>query len=567
METMIIGVGICIFSIISVSILFIILYAFSRKRRDRHYLNSYFYTIDYANKTVRYFNKKKLLGVNTISLDEFYLLFSLKSGKDIKNFVDSTFENTGSESKTVECDSLRKIGEKHFYFSILEISSVNYKRQILHLNQYFFNKLPLRYEELPKFKLLSDIIYNTKDEDIENLFKKTKPYVGASFIFEITLMSNNKTESLKSLVLYQFKNILAKYSKGRYIISFSSNQFVLHDFKIRKYIPILKLLKNIKHDFDLFLDLNSLSLDVRVNVGVVEHKYFPQNYNKVLKALKSIGAEATNVNKQYIIYDESKSNDFFFDKSYIQEIESLISAGKLIYNFRPILDTKSSTTSGYFISIEPKSPLFTSMSEVKQYAYNLGIGKKLFTETSKYLISKFYNENSDSESILFYKLASFELSLANQYLGYIPNIKNVATVLVFNEEEISKNLNMENVNADIKKLISKGYGVGLEITSPSIEFQDNTYLLFSYFVYNIKLASEHAADISHSSYVLRKSIEKVLRFNKTVILEGVDTPADVELLLQSNLRFLSGLAIGSPSPMLVPVARKTINRIEKIKNK
>lgn len=545
-----------------VTVIFGFSFMYSNNENEKYFKNKS-WTIDYANKLVYGFEKRLVNGVTKLTFDEFYSQFKQPSQEKVKTFIETIFENTSNIDSKIECDSLRKIGYKHYYFSILEITSINHTRQILHLNQYYFKNIPLLDTSGMKIKKKTNI--NNTDKQIEILFVRNKPYSGASFLFELTVMKSDKTNELATYINYKFRDIISKYSAKRHLIPFDYNQYIIHDFKLNKYVSILKLLSAVRNDFNLFLELNQLSEDVRLNIGVVEHKYFPRNYNKVLKYLKSVGHEATSMNKAYMIYDPHNQVNFYFDQSYSNEISSIITNKCIDYLFSPILNIKKEETYGYFTEANPKSSLFTNMDEVKQYAFKLGLGKKLFTETSKYLVNKFYSENQTNEATLFYSLTPNEIPFANQLLGFIPNIKDISIVLLFKENELVKHIASDSLIPDIKKLTSKGYGVGLNITTHSIELTDEIYSLFSYFVYDIRQANELSANVSHKSYVLRKSIEKILRYKGTLILDGVTSREDIELLSLSNISLLSGPDIGEKSKMVLPVSKKTASKLKNIK--
>ena len=74
-------------------------------------------------------------------------------------------------------------------------------------------------------------------------------------------------------------------------------------------------------------------------------------------------------------------------------------------------------------------------------------------------------------------------------------------------------------------------------------------------------------DISHSNLTMKRSIEKVLKYHKKVIVSSVETWNDVELRVQENLKLLAGSIISPYSEMILPINKKVMEKIKKIKKR
>lgn len=534
-------------------------------------LNNKSITIDYANKLVTIFDKKHLYKAETITYDDYLNLFDSNSRKNVDDFINKHIENTLNNIETkIEVDSLLNSQKSKYYFSILEINNVNYQKELIHLSQYFFENIPLVFYLDLKKKEKVNSSFEVTDNVLNSRFINSKHYKGVSLMFNISLINFINRSNINTFAYYSIRNILSKYVKsGRIFVTADENSFVLHDFKITKHITTLKLISKIRKEFLQFIEMNSIEDRVRLNIGVVEHKYFPNDFSKTMKALKQITNEAIVKSRAYLFYDNQNRTEFYFDQSYKTEVESIINNHSLRYYFSPIINTSNYSIIGYFSTIVPVSSVFTEINEVKNYAYKLLIDKELFSEISKHLVSKFMNENQDDKEIyLFYDLKFNELSFANSLLGYISGFKRVNSVLTFNESDLLKNLNVDQKYIDIfKKLASKGYKLGLNVSFKNLELPDELYSMFDYFVYDSIYFEENFEDISHSSLFLKKSIEKVLKFKKKVIIKSVNNWSDVELRIQENLKLLSGDAILPSSEMIMPISKKTIEKIKRIKKK
>ena len=131
-------------------------------------------------------------------------------------------------------------------------------------------------------------------------------------------------------------------------------------------------------------------------------------------------------------------------------------------------------------------------------------------------------------------------------------------------KNIDKN---EDFAEPFRKLHSKGYKLSLNVTLKTLELPDEMYTLFDYFQFDVTFFDQNFDDISHSSLTMKRSIEKVLKYHKKVIVSSVETWNDVELRVQENLKLLAGSVISPYSEMILPINKKVIEKIKKIKKR
>lgn len=534
-------------------------------RRKNHKYHENIIGYDYKSQYVYYFDKRKLGGVKKIRVESFIKSFDEHSQNIVEDFLSQAVENIKDINKVV-CVDIKNVGSKKLHcFCLLEIYAVNRKKNMIHMREMLFKNLPLVNTDDNKHINSVNYSFKSTNKEIESYFLNNKPFRGVSYIFQFKIDYLINDTNIDIFVFYSFKDIIAKYCKKRVLVDFSNNSFILHDFKVVKHIEALRLLNNIFNDFDLFIELNNLRNKVTYKAGVVEHKYFPKDFSKVIKTLRQTLNEAITKQKKYLFYDTNISNSFYFDQSYKNEIESIIKLHSLKFSFQPVLDINDLSVFGYLSYVRATSKVFSDINEVKQYAYNLGLSKRLFSEILKYLCSKFNNEKSldTSNLLLFYELKFFELDCCNSLLGYIQNAKNVQLVLVFNEDDILRNLDSKTIIDEFRKISNKSYILGLNITERTLELPDELYNLFSYFIFDSVYFEKTFQDISHSSISLIKAIEKVLKFKKTIILKSVNTLSELEVRVKEGLNYISGDSIGEISDMILPVNKRILNKIKK----
>lgn len=534
------------------------------KKTSKHYRNNVV-SYDYKTNTVSFFNEQKLDGIKTYSFDGYLSRFQEKSRKNITEFFTQIIENIKDIEKTSNVDILSKKGDS--LFCVLEFSSINRQKKVIHFKEYSFKYLPPIYIEKENKLKKVNYTFRSSEKAINNYFLNTKSLSGATFIFSFKIDYFINDKPIDTFIFYSLKDIIAKYSHNKIIIDFSLNSFLVHDFNINNQFKIVKYINNIIKDFKLLMELNGFSKKVQIKAGVVEHRYFPKDINKTIKAIRQTINEVFKTPKNYLIYDENINKNFYYDQSYKSEIENIIKQHLIKFSFQAIIDVNKSNVMGYISFVNPSSNVFSDIDEVKQYSYNLGLDKKLFSEILKYLCSKFLNETlGNNEQLLFYNLKFFELESCNSILGYIQNVKNVQLVLVFNEQDIIRHLDSKAVIDEFRKLVSKGYILALNITERTLDFPDELYNLFTYFVFDSIYFEKNYEDISHSYLPLIRAIEKVLKYKKKNILINVNTTSELEIRIKEGLKYLSGNAISETSEMLLPISKKVISKINKFNN-
>ena len=181
------------------------------------------------------------------------------------------------------------------------------------------------------------------------------------------------------------------------------------------------------------------------------------------------------------------------------------------------------------------------------------------------MCSKFYNEkNVDTSNVyLLYSVKPFELECCNSLLGYIQNVRYIQLVLVFDEVEVAKTLSDKSIIEEYKKLANKGYLLGLDIKDKNLILPDEVYALFKIYIYDTNYYNKNFADVSNSSLALVKAIEKLLKYKRVMILYNIKTTSELELRLKEGMKHLSGDIIGEENEMVLPISKKSINRVKK----
>ena len=528
-------------------------------------------TIDTKNDKVYLFSKKKLTGVREISINDYLKLFKGKSKEKIEEMLNMVKLNMAEEiPQLIEVNSIHSFKNKKIYFSVVNINSINLNLGTIHITQYFYNNIPALYgvdlKRENKIKSMFNVPKNVIKNRIMNAGSK-----GAGFLFHFDISTSYKNNDITVLIYYALINILAKYvNQNRVLIKDKGSDLILLDFKASKRHKTYVVANLIKKEFDKVIEMNGVSNRIKFTIAITENKFYPRDMQKIFKALHQTSVEAINKNKDFLFYENQNREEYYYDQSYKSEVISIVENHSLKYQFMPIIGVKHFDAIGYFSKIIPVSNIFTEINEVKNHAYQSSYARELFSEISKHLLSKFVNEAGTAKDkvYLFYNLKHNEVGYANSLLGYIFASKRCNLVLSFNETDLLKHLDKnQDFIEPFRKLASKGYRLSLEVTLKTLELPDELYALFDYFIFDIKFFDENFDDISHSSLTLKRSIEKILKYKKRVIVSSVNSWSEMELRIQENLKYLAGDYISPFNDMILPLNKKIIDKIKKIKKR
>lgn len=528
-------------------------------------------TINLNSLEVSIFSKKKIAGVTTLSLEAYLRYFTNESKEKIDELLEKVKLNVSDDySKIIEVNAKHIKRNKRYYFSVFYVNSINFKEGIVHATQYFYDVIPvIDGSDLKKENKIRSM-FNVPENIIKNRFINSGPK-GAAILFHYDISTSYKSEDISVLIFYSLINILSKYvNQNRILIKDKSNDLILYDFKVAQRHKVYKLVNEIRKQFTKVVEMNGAHNRIKFTIAIAEHKFYPRDYHKVMKALYQASIEAITKNRDFYFYENQIREEYYFDQSYRNEVQSIIEDHSMKYYFMPIISVSNYETIGYLSKIVPISSIFNDINEVKDYAYKLSLSKELFSENSKHLISKFVNEagSSKDDKYLFYSLKHHEINYANLLLGYVLSSKRANLVLVFNETDLLKNMD-KNVDfaEPFRKLISKGYKLCLDVTLKTLELPDEIYSLFDYFKFDVEFFDKNFDDISHSSLTMKRSIEKILKYRKKVIVSSVNTWNDIELRVQENLKYLSGDVISPYSEMILPINKKVLDKVKKIKKR
>lgn len=562
----------------------IVLHVIFRKKRINSFEIKHF-IIDKENGIVKVFVPRNLSKVSTISILSFYRYFEENSSSalydqpdKIETFVNNYFNESYNGKDYFEVNALKNLKTLNYYRGVFEVTKINREKGIMHANLYYFKNLPTinKKERFNGKQEKLEKAYPSKEgiKDLNRVFQSKDTPRGASFMFTISAKYRLNALKTERYVYWTLFDILAKYNKRYDKIIYPTNDnelsFVVHNFKFSTTQTCLKYITKIEEDFNMFLSCNDLLDQYGLYISVFEHQSNIRDYGAIIKNLYNFVQYAISENRNHLFYDSKLPTNLRLDENTKRETSWIIEKNLFIYKYRPIFDTQKLDMYGWICSISIEPGMFDDIYELKLYAKALNRLTDLMRINLKTITNNASNElgsYSRESRKLFISVQTKDVESILKLQVLLSNVDDVDLIFIFDELDLRNNYNNENLLRMILDL-KKYNDVAMAIKTHEQVIPNEIYAEFNYFMFNSPSLKDNK-DIGHASFVLKKSIEKTLKYRKDIILTDVKNLSDLEVRIQSDLRYFEGPVFGEPNEKFLPINPKLIEKIKKfeVKNK
>lgn len=516
------------------------------------------YIIDIKNNMVRFFNRSNIREQRTISVTDFYNQFPNFEREKLIEWIASLLDSSETAPDYFEIDVIMSKNKKA-YFSMLQVQEVNKDKQIVHLESYLLRYLPPKTNE-------GKVVSASSMEEISRILLDNSPFRGVAVAFNFHYKrstSSNRNGSFDRLIFTQIKELISPHiTPNRYYIEPSQHEIVVFDTRLTSHSSIMLFVHSIVNDINRFLSLNSLIDQVGITVGVVEHKFFPNEAEKLLHQSLSVAAYGQEDNELITWYEQGMRGDDTIDQSNRTEVENIIRNRKLKFLYRPILDSEKLKILGYQSFIQPFDTFFDSIAELKEYAVRTEDDKDLFGTIARNVIAHFINEKSGDYHRLFFNVLWAEKPYILKTFGHINRIKETHIVLVFAEEDMSdQTYDDEVMIGELRAYKVKGYEVALRLADKDLLLNSTFYDMFDFFILDEKMTNDINTN-SRRRMDMRSLVEKLLKYNKPIIATDLQNWNAIELVIKSGIKYIASETISPSDEMILPISQKNLNKIK-----
>lgn len=534
-----------------------VIYTFNR--RYQNYLSNEknsvrSFIVDKKNKSVRFFNHTNVRNVRVLTLDQFYAQFAKENVNELDAWFEELLKKGDKVSKYFEIKVYMNRTKKRYY-SILKVTQVNKERRLLHVDSYLFLHLENRTKHGYKLK---DMPY----EEAIKPNKYTPENKGVTLDFAFSFVDKNNTKNVENKLLYtQLKEVALRYAypPRRYIVSISSNEFVVVDLKCKNEEDVLNFVNKILDSMNRLLEINSEMGQTSISVGIVKNEYFPKDLKKLIEIAQKMAAVAADKQLPLAAYTVKNRAQLTEDK-YTSEIEHVLKEKRLRYTFTCVYDVKKERVLGYLSHVNTANSSLNTITELYARAVKTAESKKLLTAIVNDSLDIYTELNKDTTKIIFRDLKFID---SEYFIQLINKHKDLRIAPCFDEYDISYYVSSnKNFNTIINKLKSAGTYPCLKLSDKSLILDQRIYEAFDYFI--VYLNKEHFKRNDSSIYDYRIIVEKLLRFNKPIIVTRAETWSVVELLVRSGIEYVSGNALSPMNKDLISPTSKNILKIRKM---
>ncbi len=516
--------------------------------------------IDKSVNTVRFFDKSNLRKVKKITMDEFFVQFPTEQLDDLSNWLNKLLEKNSKVSSFFET-TVYTMKARRTFSSIIHVTDVNHEKKMIYLESYLF-------KTNSKLKKGNSNRTSSSRDEITTLLKNASPFKGVTTTFKIIQKTNNKQEDTVSQVHFAaLRNIMleALMISSRYLLDVSNTELTIFDLKVSSRPAEMVFIRKLLNDMKLYLSIQGVANVISIGAGLVENKYFPNDFDKILDESRRVANASIDNNELYLWYEKSMRINLSNDETYHTEVERIIRDKKLKYTFKGIYDIDKTKSIGYFGNVTPFDTFFSSLYELKEYATKIEEDKELLSTITRNVISRFVQAKIDKNSKLFYTTNLDEKTTLMRILSHLSVIDEVRLVLLFNESLLFyDSKTVEEIETLLESFRQKGYEIGLILSDHQIALSPRLYGLFDYFV--VKCGLDIAKNTDNNDIIkVRTIVEKLLKYEKPIIADEVETWKNIELLVLSGIKYISSETISQSDEMILPLNPKKIIKLKSIR--
>ncbi|MFA5442896.1 MAG: hypothetical protein WC286_03350 [Bacilli bacterium] len=516
------------------------------------------YIVDIKNNIVRFFNRSNIREQRTISVTDFYNQFPNFEREKLIDWISSLIDGGKNAANYFEIDVFTSKNRKHF-LSMLQVQEVDREKELIHLESYLLRYLPPKASE-------GKVITASSMEEISRVLLDNSPFRGVVVDFNFFYKrssSQNKTGSFDRLIFTHIKEVISNHiTQNRHYIEPSQHEIVVFDTRLASHSSIMLFVHAVINDINRFLSLNSLIEQIGISVGIVEHKFFPNDAEKMLRQSMVVASYGQEDNELITWYEQGMRGDDTIEQSNRTEVENIIRNKKLKFLFRPILDSEKMKTLGYQSFVQPFDTFFDSINELKEYATRTEDDKELFGTISRNIISRFINEKSGDYLRLFFDVLWQEKPYILKTFGHINRIKETHIVLVFSEHDIDNQADDDEIMiSELRTYKVKGYEIALKLADKDLLLNSAVYDMFDFFILDEKMTHDINTN-NRRRLQMRSLVEKLLKYNKPIIATDLQNWNAVELVIKSGIHYVASEAISPSDEMILPISQKNLNKIK-----
>ena len=491
-------------------------------------------------------------------------MFHKKDVLRIKMWFEDIQRNYDFADKYIETEILTRRMEG--YMLLFKAISYSDKRKLLYLEGHQLSKMN---PSQGRKRSNNSEYYIVKRSQIESYYESMRRKCGYVFSVRFFYKNNDVINDthIEKTILYRLKNEVYLYlqegKNNRYVYDEYDDQIYIFDFKIKDDKVAKKFCEQMYHDLSKYIALKGFGYAHGVTIGAVNLVGGNQNFIDSIKKAGKVSDAARLNELPYLISNDETESLQSFDSALVDKI---FDSETLRLLFRPIINTKTEQTIGYFGNVKCVDTHFENYFEIARYVNKVDRNEELLSKVIQQFVSKFYFERPQKRSKLFLQVSLVDLDHLGRVLTNIVHSNETNLVLMFEESEVNANVfSLDLLTHQLKEIVSLGYDIGLLLKNENTLLESDFYKTFNYFIIGSAMVS-NVKDNSRARLSNMFLIESLLQFKRPIVITDLDGWSSIDLFIKSGCTLLSGDDISPTSEMILPIEKAKIARLRKINN-
>lgn len=568
----------CIFLIVFI-VMFVSVFLISKnevRRAKVNRLGSYssqrIYIINFKDQVVDYFDSNGLKKIETIGFIDFLNFFSEAQQNNVRTYImqliNLDFDPYSEESILVSDIGINSGKKKIFYRCLFQCESVDKIKQLVYLKSTRLLHTPLITKRSGK-KVGRQDIYQLGV--IKKMYDEGRFNKGSIHLFKIILKPNTLNYvnhfALRRLIINYIYSVLNNVNDYFYF-SGDSLEFSVIDVRQMNEYQTAKLQFEMLKQVKKFFEIYGLSNVFEATLVSGKISDLPFYYDDAYKVLLDLYKSSTVSNNKIVLYKSEKNDEEVVGKTYKNEIERIIKDKLYSIEFCPIvhISNKKVLVSGYMSYVEYRSSIFSKDKDIFKYTHDFNMSNELISGIIRKGVPTFLSQKENATQKLTILVSIHDLDNAKKAISHISGSNNSKIIFMINSKELIDIEDDDFYSRQIAQFKENGFEFGVYMSVGDYFLKSKTYLQFDYYYVNTKIENNAKQD-SRSFINAHSLLDKLVKFNRPIIVIGLTSMQSVELLYNSGINIFCCDAISKRNVMLLPLDKKQEKKLLEMKRK
>lgn len=535
----------------------LILFAAHKNRRTKLSLkeNTRIYIVDLATGRVKKFDRRDIRHIAETDLEQFYAQFDPASRPAVRNWLSDLVSRPRETRSFLETEIHISKADKRG-FALLEMTSVNPERQIVHLNSHLLPHLSdVSSKHHGKHYLINFETMQAKYQQAVKTGKKR----GVGCLIKIYSKHDilvNSTKFNMGATTVQITNLLTPYLREtRFLLPTAVNEVFIFDATIATRSMFFTLANELMRSIERYLIMNSLDDEFGVAIGAALFEPELADVRVFIARCREMSQLAEREENLEVALYEENSNKISNTASLLYgELASLVHNRSFRYYFTPILSSLDASVLCYDTKIIPYGSSLASLDEVMEAAQDV----QLTAPLDEILMTDVLKSVKGDEKIIF----RLGLNQLREIVDRVEDGREKPFLLTLDQSALSL---FEDESVDFLSFLERARNLGYQLALafnqvPESPLDEEILRIFDAFI-----IEETMTQGVNTNERIRADIRLMLAsysvYDKPIAVLGLRSINDLEVSLALGVKFFTCLAFANASSTLEVLDEKKKERL------